>query len=179
MKDVLSPLSANLLWIDEDGDICPPEICALEQAGLVIEWKRVWRDHDLREELGRTEAWDVILCTYRDLGRSAEMALSIVSKLSPELPVILLSEAVSLVEEAAANMISIGARDVIPRGNLARLPAVVRREIANRRAVATERSHLQAAIDCMNESIAVFDSGVPPLKWSTNRGSFASSTLSR
>ncbi|MHB1219703.1 MAG: PAS domain S-box protein [Alphaproteobacteria bacterium] len=70
--------------------------------------------------------WDVVVCDLSSARVSADMVLDAVRARRPYIPVIAVVE--SLGEEAVADLMRAGARDVVLKANVARLRAAVKRE---------------------------------------------------
>jgi HD-GYP domain-containing protein (c-di-GMP phosphodiesterase class II) len=97
----------------------------LRKYGFVPEAERV----DGSEELERAllQAWDLIIADYALPGFSALEALAIVQETTPETPFILVSGVAD--DAVGTDLMHAGARDYINKGNLARLPLVIQREV--------------------------------------------------
>ena len=98
----------------------------LKRAGLDIELRAVATEDDLREAV--RERWDIILSDFNMPALDAFGVLKVLHQQSVDTPCILVSGTVG--EEIATQTMRAGARDYVLKSNLARLPAVVRRETA-------------------------------------------------
>jgi PAS domain S-box-containing protein len=98
----------------------------LKRAGLDVEIKPVATEEDLRQAL--RERWDIILSDFNLPALDAFGVLQVLHQESVDTPCILVSGTVG--EEIATQTMRAGARDYVLKSNLARLPAVVRRETA-------------------------------------------------
>jgi signal transduction histidine kinase/ActR/RegA family two-component response regulator len=88
-------------------------------------------------------AWDVILSDYSLPGFRCEDALRIARESDGNTPFIALSGAVD--EETILNLLRAGAGDYVMKGNLARLPSAVEREIRNAEG-RSQRQRLEAQL---------------------------------
>jgi PAS domain S-box-containing protein len=101
---------------------------ALERAGAAFTVRHVkTRDEFVAALTGF--APDVILADYTLPGFGGEQALEIATVRSPDVPVIVVSG--SLLDDAALELIRLGAVDYVFKNNLARLPSSVRRAVAD------------------------------------------------
>ncbi len=91
----------------------------------------------LRRELHESE-WDFVIADYRMPGFSGTKALAIVREQHPDLPSIFVSGTIG--EDTAVAAMRTGAHDYIMKGNLARLPPAVDREL--REAAVRRERHL-------------------------------------
>jgi diguanylate cyclase (GGDEF)-like protein/PAS domain S-box-containing protein len=98
----------------------------LKRAGLDVEVRAVATEDDLREAV--RERWDIILSDFNLPALDAFGVLKVLHQQSIDTPCILVSGTVG--EEIATQTMRAGARDYVLKSNLARLPAVVRREAA-------------------------------------------------
>jgi PAS domain S-box-containing protein len=110
----------------------------LRQAGYEVAFRRVDSAPTLREALAEG-SWEVILSDYNLPGFSAPEALAIVQQSGLDLPFIIISGGIG--EDVAVAAMKAGAHDYLMKGNLARLPPAVEREL---REAATRAARRQA-----------------------------------
>src|SRR5258705_9295268 len=96
----------------------------LKRAGLEADVVAVATEEDLRHAV--RERWDIILSDFNLPALDAFGVLKALHQESIDTPCILVSGTVG--EEIATQTMRAGARDYVLKSNLARLPAVVRRE---------------------------------------------------
>ena len=118
--------------------------------------KRADTETELRVALA-TGAWEIVLCDHTLPSLSSADALRIVRDSGVDVPFVVLSGTIG--EEAAVEALKAGARDVVLKTNLARLGAVVDRELReaeNRRHqqhLERERSELHTQLIELNEEL--------------------------
>jgi len=100
----------------------------LKRAGCDAQVTRVETEAQFRAAL-ESGSWDVILSDYSLPGFRCEDALHIAHEQNANTPFIALSGTVD--EETILNLLRAGAGDYVMKGNLARLPSAVQREIRN------------------------------------------------
>lgn len=110
----------------------------LRQAGYDVTFRRVENAVTLREALAEN-SWEVILSDYNLPGFSAPEALVILQQSGLDLPFIIISGGIG--EDVAVAAMKAGAHDYLMKGNLARLPPAVEREL---REAATRAARRQA-----------------------------------
>jgi len=99
----------------------------LKREGFKPVHTRVDTAETLKDALKRS-TWDIVVSDYEIPGFDGLSALSIVRKASVDLPFIILSGAVG--EEAAVEIMRLGAQDFITKGNTARLVPAINRELS-------------------------------------------------
>ena len=99
----------------------------LVKAGYIIFLKRIESIEELTNSL-ESETWNIIFSDYHLPLFDAPRALNIFKKYKLDIPFIIISGAVG--EEAAVEIIKSGAQDYVMKSNLAKLPLVVKRELA-------------------------------------------------
>ena len=124
----------------------------LKRAGLEVEVRAVATEDDLRQAV--RERWDIILSDFNLPALDAFGVLKVLHQESVDTPCILVSGTVG--EEIATQTMRAGARDYVLKSNLARLPAVVRRETAEAQQRA-RRKHLEDTHRAVRE--VVFEAG--------------------
>jgi PAS domain S-box-containing protein len=116
----------------------------LEKAQLALEWERVEDGDALR--LALQKPWDVIISDNHLPQFDAAAALQLVRDAGSDVPFIVVSGSIG--EEAAVALMKSGAQDYLRKDNLARLAAVVEREIFEAR----ERERLRSFRIALHES---------------------------
>jgi len=109
----------------------------MQRAGLDPVWKRVDAPESLLAALAE-ETWDIAFSDHSMPRLNSRDALAIVRERAPDLPLIILSGAIS--EEDAVAAMNAGAQDYIEKDSLARLIPVVEREL---RVTRSRREHRQ------------------------------------
>jgi diguanylate cyclase (GGDEF)-like protein/PAS domain S-box-containing protein len=110
-----------------------------------VEFLRVQTRATLEDALQQPR-WDVVICDNRIPSFDGSEALRLVKDNAPDLPLILVSGTVG--DEAAVELLKAGADDYVLKGNLARLPAAVQRQLRE----ANERQVLKHAELALRES---------------------------
>ena len=110
----------------------------LKRAGLNVDVRAVVTEDELRQAI--RERWDIILSDFNLPALDGFGVLKVLHQESVDTPCILVSGTVG--EEIATQTMRAGARDFVLKSNLARLPAVVRREAAEAQQRA-RRKHLE------------------------------------
>jgi two-component system chemotaxis sensor kinase CheA len=119
------PLS--LLLVEDSADDAELLLAELKRCDFETTYERVDSDADLRGALA-AGSWQLVLCDYGLPSFSALEAIKIVRECAADIPLVILSGTIG--EEAAVDTLRAGARDVVLKGNLARLGPVVERELA-------------------------------------------------
>lgn len=109
---------------------------SLVKAGYTILLTRIETLEDLKKSLEK-EKWDIVFSDYHLPLFDAPSALAVFKSYELDIPFIIISGAVG--EEAAVEIIKSGAQDYVMKSNLAKLPFVVKRELAE----AAQRKELQ------------------------------------
>lgn len=123
--DVGEPV--NVLLVEDSEDDAALILMALAAGGLRPNATRVETEAALRGALN-AQSWDVVLADHSLPMFSAVQALSVVRHVAGDIPFIVVSGI--LVDEEAVALMRAGANDYVLKGNMARLSAAVRREIA-------------------------------------------------
>ncbi|HXG88870.1 MAG TPA: EAL domain-containing protein [Vicinamibacterales bacterium] len=147
----MNPL--KVLIIEDSEDDAVLVVRTLAQAGYEITSKRVASEGALRDALD-TATWDVAIADHTMPGFSGTRALVVVREHDQELPFIFVSGTIG--EDVAVAAMKRGADDYIMKGNLARLPPAVARElreagVRRERAKANERLTYLAYHDPMTD----------------------------
>ncbi len=103
---------------------------ALEHDGFALDWERVDSRQAIRSALSFSE-WDLMISDNSLTGPSAEDALRLLRESGIDIPFIVVSDTIG--EEAAVALMKAGAHDLVLKGNLTRLAAVIERELQQAR----------------------------------------------
>ena len=98
----------------------------LKHQGFDLDWERVEDEESMRNALDR-KPWDVVLCDFGLPRFDAAGALQVLREIQQDTPFIVVSGTIG--EEAAVEAMRAGAHDYVMKGRLARLGAVIRREL--------------------------------------------------
>ncbi|HEY1906944.1 MAG TPA: HAMP domain-containing sensor histidine kinase [Myxococcaceae bacterium] len=132
----------RLLHLASGKDDVRPVERELEHDGWAVEWMRVETAESFREALHRP--WDVILSDYSVPRFGALEALEVLqASEQPDAPFIVVSRSIG--EEAAIELLRLGADDFIHLGNLARLATAIERELVDSE-VRREKHEAQRAL---------------------------------
>lgn len=118
----------------DDADLLSRE---LSRGGFAPECRVVDREASMREALASGQ-WDAVISEFSFGSFSASSALAVLRDAKVDLPFIVVSDPVG--EEKAIALMRAGAHDFVTRGDLSRLPELVRRELA---AAAVRRHHAE------------------------------------
>lgn len=129
----------RLLFVDDAPDDVELAALALRREAVPFEYRLVATREELFDALER-EQWSAVISDYRMPGFSGAEVLAIVHELRPELPVILLSGAIST--EAAVEAMRAGASDYVMKDDMTRLGHAIQREVRDA-ATRLERARLQ------------------------------------
>ena len=139
------PLSVLLIEdSDSDADLIRYQ---LEKAGFEITIERVETAEAMQSALVK-QGWDIVISDYNLPNFSAPAALAILQKTHLDIPFIVASGTIS--EETALDLMRSGAADYLMKDRLARLGALVKREL-NIAQVRRERQEAQAALQKSEE----------------------------
>jgi len=138
------PLAALLLEDHEDDAMLV--LRELRHQGYDVTWERVWTAEDTKAKL-EARPWDVVLSDYNMPNFDAPAALQILRGTGQDLPFIVLSGTIG--ESAAVALMKTGAHDYLMKGHLARLGAVIEREIGDAKVRRANR-HAQEKILHLN-----------------------------
>jgi putative two-component system response regulator len=116
----------RLLCVDDREEDAELEQLSLSRAGYELAATRVASEHELRAAL-RDGAFDVALLDYTIPGWDCREALALLTAACPDLPVI--SVAGTIGEEAAVELLKLGAADYVSKDHLVRLPYAVGRAL--------------------------------------------------
>jgi len=134
------PLNALLV---EDSESDAQLICYnLKKAGFELTWERVETAPAMQAALEK-HAWDIVISDYNMPNFSAPAALALLQRTHPEIPFIVASGTIT--EETALGLMRSGAADYLMKDRLARLGALVNREL-NIARVQRERTEARNAL---------------------------------
>ncbi|MBI3271870.1 MAG: response regulator [Planctomycetes bacterium] len=116
----------RVLFVEDCEDDVLLAVRELRAHGFDLTWERVEAAEPLRAAL-RGDPWNIVLSDMQMPHLTGTEALSICREALPDLPFILLSGTVG--EETAVAVVKAGANDYLLKGNLARLPVAIDREL--------------------------------------------------
>ena len=159
-------ISIRTLLIEDREDDALLVLNELERGGYEPFWIRVEEAHDLERALAEGP-WDLIISDWCLPRFSALEALPIVRRLTPDVPILVVSGTVG--EDTAVAALRGGASDFIAKGNLTRLNPAVARELqdaktrkARREAEAALRAsdlRYQHIVETTSEGVWALDAG--------------------
>ncbi len=161
----MSETPLRLLLVEDSEDDAALLLRVLRRDGYAVTFRRVETAEALFAALA-DETWDLVISDYSLPQFSGPRALALFKERGLDIPFIVVSGAVG--EEAAVALMKSGANDFVTKGNLERLPPVVRRELADaemrgrERRAAAEKQQLQAQLLQAQkmEAIGVLTAGV-------------------
>lgn len=161
-KEPEAPLRFVLL----EDDAHDAELVQLELArnGIDVEWRLVAGEADFRAALDPV-APDLVLADYTLPGFDGLAALKIVQRTCPDVPFIFVSG--SLGEERAIEALKSGATDYVLKDRLQRLPAVVRRALAEARD-RRERRTAETALEEQRLLLSTLIDSLPEIVYAVN-----------
>lgn len=132
----------RVLVVEDSEDDALLLLRELRRGGYELTWERTDTADGMRDALAR-QAWDVIIADYALPQFNAPSALALLKEAARDIPFIVVSGTIG--EESAVAVMKAGAHDYVMKGNLARLNAVIEREV--RDAVErTERRQMEAQL---------------------------------
>jgi len=117
----------RLLLVEDSPDDAALVLRTLKRGGYDPILERVDTPAATKAALLDPQGWDLVICDYRMPEFSAPAALALVHESGLDLPFVIVSGAIG--EEAAVAVMKLGAHDYVMKGNLARLPAAIAREL--------------------------------------------------
>ena len=126
--DVAPGTRLRLLCVDDRAEDAELEQLNLSRAGYQIEVTRVASEDELREALSAGDGFDLALLDYTLPGWDCREALAQLLAACPDVPVI--SVAGTIGEEAAVELLKLGAADYVSKDHLARLPYAAGRALS-------------------------------------------------
>ncbi|HXX68959.1 MAG TPA: response regulator [Polyangiaceae bacterium] len=128
----------RLLLVEDSDDDARILLHDLKRAGYAVDFERVQTGVDLSAALDRG-GWDLIISDYTMPSFDAPSAFRVVRERQLDIPFIIVSGTVG--EEVAVEAMRLGVHDYLLKGKLARLPAVIEREMAD---ASARKAHLDA-----------------------------------
>ena len=116
----------TVLIVEDSEDDALLIVESLRRDGLAVTWEQVQTAVALGYRLS-SRRWDAIISDHNLSGFDALTALTVVREQGGDVPFIVISATSG--EEQAVALMRAGAQDYIMKGNLARLPKIVRREV--------------------------------------------------
>ena len=152
------------LLVDDSADDAELNALALRRSGLKIVSQRV-ETRDAASAALREGRWDIVLCDYEMPNFSAPALLALLLDMHLDLPCIIVSGAIG--EEAAADVMRLGAIDYVFKNNLARLRASVDRAL---REALVQRDHrlTQARLLESEARLKLMVEQLPAMVWTTD-----------
>jgi len=153
----------NLLILEDSPADTELEVEELENAGFVIDWKRVETEKDFKKAL--KEKPDLILADYTLPSFTGTEAIKIQQELNPDIPLIIISGTVG--EEQVVECMKAGAVDYVMKDKLSHLGTVVKRALKEadeqnerkraEKALKESEQELNAIFNGAGEGIALLD----------------------
>ena len=147
----------RVLLIEDNPDDAHLLLRALKNSGFDVDSKTVSSPKSLLEALAG-EAWDVVLSDYNLPGFEAPEALRLVQKAGIDAPFLIVSGSIS--DEQAVAAMRAGARDMVPKGQLARLAPAIQRELAETD-TRRERDRALAQLEASHARFRAFMEHIP------------------
>ena len=129
----------------------------LRRSGYQLSYERVDCKSAMTAALNRW-AWDIVIADYSMPQFNARAALAVMAKLGLDTPLIVVSGSVG--DETAVEVMRAGARDLVLKHNLKRLPPVVARELEAAR-MRREQRTADAKLDCERQLLQQLMQGIP------------------
>lgn len=137
---------------------------ALKRAGFEVEAVRVDSEDSLLREL--RNAWDIILCDWSLPQFDAQRALEIVRDHDLDVPFIIVSGSIG--EEAAVQVIKMGATDYLLKDRLTRLGTAIEHALGQRELRRAERA-ARESLQAREEQYRLLADTIPQLVWTATR----------
>lgn len=164
----------NTLIIEDSEDDALLLLRELRSGGFNVIWERVETSEDLQVALER-QKWDVIISDYHLPKLDAPTALEIVKRNQLDLPFIVISGAIG--EALAVDLMRQGVTDYLMKGNLVRLPEVLRREIRDAQSRAEQRrTRIELEQTQERLQLALENSGIGLWDWRIQTGAVTLNT---
>ena len=154
----------RLLTVRASADDTELLVRSLRDQGYLVLPAAVTTAMGMRAALERPD-WDLITCDHSMPDLSAPAALAIAKELRPDVPFIIVAGEIDL--SLAVELIKLGARDCVPKGELMRLGPVIERELRNarlarQRKLAEDKLHesqelFRAIVENVGDLVAVLD----------------------
>jgi signal transduction histidine kinase len=147
----------RVLIIEDSEDDAALMLRSMRKAGFSLSERRVETLQFLRAALDSAE-WDLVLSDFNLGGFTARQALDEVRSRSLEIPFIIVSGAIG--EEIAAEMMRLGANDVVNKSHLVRLAPAIERELREARVRQEKKKADEERLELLDElkrAVAVRD----------------------
>lgn len=147
--------SLHVLLVEDSEDDALLILRVLTRAGYEITYQRVETPEGFRAALG-TQSWDIVLSDYSMPQFSGSDTMRILLESGLDIPLIIVSGAIG--EERAVEIMKAGASDYVMKGNLARLPPALERELReaeSRRARKQAESQVQMLSRALEQSASL------------------------
>ena len=141
----------RLLIVDDCEDDALLVEAELARRGMRVSWRRVDEPVDMAAALAADE-WDLLLCDQSMPAFDCRRALQVLQRSGKDVPFVVHSGSMSAGE--GVGVMYEGARDFVPKGDFARLLAVIERE----RQALSDRSAVRHAVRRIRE-LSLFDHG--------------------
>ncbi|ENO93160.1 EAL/GGDEF domain-containing protein [Thauera sp. 28] len=141
----------RLLIVDDCEDDALLVEAELARRGMRVSWRRVDEPVDMAAALAADE-WDLVLCDQAMPAFDCRRALQVLQRSGKDVPFVVHSGSMSAGE--GVGVMYEGARDFVPKGDFARLLAVIERE----RQALSDRSAVRHAVRRIRE-LSLFDHG--------------------
>ncbi len=128
----------------------------IKKAGYSVPHERVKNAKEMKTALEK-QTWDLVISDYKLSRFSARTALSLLQKSKYDIPFIVVSDSVG--EEAAVELIKLGADDCLIKDKLERLVPIVERELAEAQ-IRRERKQSEVALREREERLALIYNNV-------------------
>lgn len=128
----------------------------IKKAGYSVPHERVKNAKEMKAALEK-QTWDLVISDYKLSRFSARTALSLLQKAKYDIPFIVVSDSVG--EEAAVELIKLGADDCLIKDKLERLVPIVERELAEAQ-IRRERKQSEVALREREERLALIYNNV-------------------
>jgi PAS domain S-box-containing protein len=135
MDDPIQPL--RVLQVEGSARDAERVQQALASGGMLFSVQRVQTGGELLAALAQVDP-DIVLCDSALTHLDGKEALRLVRQHAPHVPVLMVTG--TLGDEAACELLKLGARDVVPKDRLARLGPAVRRALAEERGIRARKA---------------------------------------
>jgi len=154
----------NVLMIEDSEDDALLVLRELRRSGFELVWERVETAEALQAAL-TNHPWDLLISDNHLPGFDAPTALEILKQSHLDSPFIVVSGTIG--EALAVKLMKAGANDYLIKGNLARLPEAVRREVRDAQ-IRAERQKATRELDRTKErlQLALEGAGMGSWDWS-------------
>ena len=134
----------HLLIVDDSPDDADLSVAALRACGYMVKSQRVHDMASMQTALDKS-TWDIAVAKHTFTHFGAQRALDMLKRTRRDIPLVVFAEKIS--DEAIAEIMTAGARDVVRKGELGRLVPLIERELA----VARDHRHYRQVNDRLTE----------------------------